>query len=277
MKNLGIFLLSLLLALACTSRSTGNPQSDVSSLSDSVVVNAEATDSLVQSEPEPPLAADGLFDDFIFNFMRNKRFQLERVRFPLPCMTDSVVHLVRRDQWKHEKLYSTADIYVMLFDDAASLNTPKDTAVKVVVVEMFDFKKNRVRDFRFHKQRGAWQLVALWDHTINQGANADFDTFYRRFVTDAVYRRKHVTTPFALTITDPDTFETLQGTADAAQWDDYAPEMPREGIVNVNYAQRYAATGQRVLLVSSTDGSLTSTITFKKRGSQWYATRLENS
>lgn len=47
--------------------------------------------SKVQSEPEPPVAADGLFDDFVYSFMRNQRFQLERIDFPLPNFVDGKI------------------------------------------------------------------------------------------------------------------------------------------------------------------------------------------
>ena len=42
----------------------------------------ESMDELI-SEAPMPVAAEELFDDFLFNFASNKRLQMERVKFPI--------------------------------------------------------------------------------------------------------------------------------------------------------------------------------------------------
>ena len=275
MRKIYGMLFLLALSASCGRNRTAEPQPGVQPDTDSVRTDTLA-DSLAQEEPEPPLAADGLFGDFIFNFMRSQRFQRERVRFPLAVRENGAERLLPREEWKHDRLYAKAEVYTMLFDDVKSMGNSKDTAVKRVTVDMLDFKRKSVKQYIFNKERGAWLLTGLDIHPLAQDVNSDFYTFYLRFAGDAAYRRGHVANPFALTITDPDSFEPMKGDADAAQWDDYAPELPRDLMANVNYGQTYAPTGQRVLLVSSVDGAMTSSITFRKRGKNWVAVKLEN-
>lgn len=75
---------------------------------------SQGVDSLyskVQSEPEPPVAADGLFDDFVYSFMRNQRFQLERIDFPLPNFVDGKNHPISKHDWKYDCMYMHQDVY----------------------------------------------------------------------------------------------------------------------------------------------------------------------
>ena len=59
---------------------------------DSVMADTLETESENDSVTvAPSKKADGLFDDFIFVFMKNKAFQRERIKFPLNVDRKSVV------------------------------------------------------------------------------------------------------------------------------------------------------------------------------------------
>ena len=78
MKKFFYTLVCVLLFASCTS---GKPKEEAAGKSDSL---ASALDTCTaDSVPNPPKAADGLFDDFIYSFMSTKRFQYERIIFPL--------------------------------------------------------------------------------------------------------------------------------------------------------------------------------------------------
>ena len=79
----------------------------------------------------PPRAADKLFDDFIYAFMKNDRFQRDRIKFPLANYVDGRNRPIAEKQWKHDYMYSRDDIYTMIFDDEAALDAEKDTAVQL--------------------------------------------------------------------------------------------------------------------------------------------------
>ena len=94
------------------------------------------TDSTKLSEAEPPAAADGVFDDFAFNFMSNRRFQSERISFPLKYVVDGKETQIEKAKWKFDPLYSKNEVYTMIFDSKKSIKNQKDPDLAHVVVEL---------------------------------------------------------------------------------------------------------------------------------------------
>lgn len=258
----------------------GNKAAEPEPAPDTVVaVPADtAADSDTVALPEPPLAADGFFDDFAYNFMRSKKFQLSRITFPLKTIEYGKVKMIAKGAWKFDRLYSRADLYTVIFDSEKSMSTsPKDTALKHVAVEMLNMEKKNIKQYLFDKVRGAWLLTCVDVHNFEADENSDFLAFLHSFLSNPEFRSAHISRPFTLVVTDPDTFQPIRGEAEPDQWDIYAPELPTDRITNINYGQKYANSSRRVLLVSSTDGSMNSIITFKKTKKTWYAVKLDNN
>lgn len=267
----------LVLMGSCGGHKTAEPQVG-EAVADTLLADSAVTDSDSVAMPEPPLAADGFFDDFAYNFMRSRKFQLERIAFPLAWTENGRQKTVEKAAWKFDRLYSRDELYTAIFDSEKSVaRSPKDTALKQVTVEMIDMKRKYVKQYLFRKLRGAWMLTAVDLHALSADANSDFLAFLGKFLADANYRVAHVAEPFTLVVTDPDTFQPIKGEAFPDQWDIYAPELPRDRMTNVNYGQRYGDSSRRVLLVSSTDGAMTSLISFKRQKGSWKAVKLENN
>lgn len=87
-----------------------------------VAPDSSETDSL----PAPSKAADGLFDDFIYSFMRNSRFQRERIQFPLVNMIDGVNHPIAKVSWKFDPLYRKK-MFIPLYLTMRALLKPRKT------------------------------------------------------------------------------------------------------------------------------------------------------
>lgn len=276
MKSVLGLLLTILLLAACSGNKTTEAEA-VAQAVDSIEKDTTTQDTLAQEEAAPPIAADGLFDDFAYNFMRNRKFQKERIRFPLPWTDGTEEKQLTADTWKYDPLYSKRDVYTILFDNAKSMENASDTALKQVTVEMISLKAGKVKQYRFEKLRGAWMLTHLRTQPIAENVNSDFLSFYARFAADNKFQQRCVRSPFRLSVVDEDTEERITGTADAAQWFIYSPVFPTGEITNVDYGQTYAKGASRVLVVSSTDGSMNSAITFVKKGSIWQVTKLENN
>ena len=85
MKRIVFGLMMLMFLVACNKMKTSDAEQKTVDTVD-VKKDSLATDSVAS----PPKAADGLFDDFIYSFMRNPRFQNERIQFPLA----NVVYLI---------------------------------------------------------------------------------------------------------------------------------------------------------------------------------------
>ena len=216
-----------------------------------------------QTENEPPVAADGFFDDFFFNFQTNQAFQSKRTTFPLPVQEGTTTQQLEKKDWKFNSFYSKREIYTILFDKKSEIKTAKDTALKAVVVEMINLKTEKVAQYFFEKIRKQWMLMSLRHQSLQENMNKDFYLFYRDFAQKPNFRLTHVANPFSLVVIDPDTYKPLRGVADAGQWPDYG--------------QRYKDPRHRVLVVSSINGAMNSVISFEKTKTSWQAVKLENN
>lgn len=262
-------------ALLCTSCGEQKPQTTDAAASDCV---AATTDSLseVSDTVAPPAAADGLFDDFVYNFMRNRDFQFQRIKFPLRNVIDGKDQPIARERWTFDPLYVRSDTYTMLFANERAVNSEKDTAVHHVTVEWIYLKQHRVKQYQFTKERGKWMLTGLDTHSLAQNANHDFFSFYARFSTDESYQLKHISNPFDFKTFDSDTFQPIDGVLDVNQWPDFKPDLPKDVITNINYSQDYADSRQRVLVITSPSAGMSCTLSFKKQGGTWRLVGMES-
>lgn len=264
-------MLMTLVLVACQEKKPSDPVAVVKdSLRDSVA--KEVGDSL----PDPPKAADGLFDDFIYSYMRIPRFQRERTVFPLPNIVDGVNHPIAKKDWKTDHLYMKQDVYTMIFDNARSIKAEKDTSLHHVIVEWVYLNKKRVKQYVFDKMDGQWMLTSIQNHDMSQNINSDFYDFYRRFSSDMSFQKQHVCNPFKFKTYDYDNFQNIEGLLDVAQWPDYRPTLPSGTITNINYGQGYGDAKRRVLMICSQSGGMGCSLTFVRKGKTWMLEKLEN-
>ncbi len=263
-----IILISL---LSCTSRKVSGPIPNIDSV-EGPAADCSVSDSLVN----PPKSADGLFDDFIYSFMRNPRFQSERIVFPLKQIVYGKECLTEKLAWKHNDLYVKQDVYTLIFDGAKSLRAEKDTSLRHVVVEMIQLKQQVIMSYHFEKQQGQWMLAYTQEQHVSENVNADFLQFYVRFATSAKYQTTHIDNPFHFKTYDYENFQDIEGLLDVEQWPDYRPTLPHGVITNINYGQQYANSKRRILMVCSQSGGMGCSLFFVKRGGRWMLNRLEN-
>lgn len=264
-------LLLILLATACTNGADKQPAAD-----EPVQEDSDTLGDTLAIEANPPKAADGLFDDFIYSFMKNKRFQKERIRFPLRNVSDGLDKPIDREEWKYDPLYSNQEVYTTIFDSEKSVRAVKDTALHRVKVEWVYLKKKRVKQYLFEKVEGIWMLTGIDNHEMSKNANSDFYAFYSRFASDGKYQTAHIQNPFGFKTYDYDNFQSIEGLLEVAQWPDYRPELPKNVITNIDYGQDYASSGKRVLLLSGLSGGMNCTLTFVRQKGRWMLSRLEN-
>ncbi len=246
-------------------------------------VPAEAADSAEQAAvdttdavAEPPLAADGLFDDFVYSFTKNRRFQLERIVFPLSVTVDGVATKLESKDWKFTPLFTKGGVYTLIFDNPKAISAEKDTAVKHVVVETIYLSKQRAKQYVFDRLRGRWFLTAIQEHPLKDHANSDFYHFYHKFSRSLAFQLSHIADPFEFKTYDADNFQTIDGVLDVSQWPDYRPELPKGTITNIHYGQAYSNAHRRVLMICSQSGGMGCSLFFVKKGTSWMLERLEN-
>lgn len=237
-----------------------------------VAPDSSETDSL----PAPSKAADGLFDDFIYSFMCNSRFQRERIQFPLVNMIDGVNHPIAKVSWKFDPLYRKKDVYTIIFDNARSIKAEKDTSLRQTTVEWVYLNTHRVKQYKFEKKEGQWMLVEINQHDLSENINSDFYEFYRQFSSNKRFQKRHISNPFQFKTYDFDNFKNIEGLLDVEQWPDYRPELPTGTITNINYGQSYGDARRRVLMICSQSGGMGCSLTFVRKGKTWILERLEN-
>ena len=271
MRLIAFSLMMLVFLVACNKTKTSEPEQKVV---DSVIVNKDsvATDSVAA----PPKAADGLFDDFIYSFMRNSRFQRERIKFPLAHIVDGVNTPIQAKDWKFDHLYKNQDVYTLIFDDQRSVKAEKDTTLHHVVVEWVYLNKRRVKQYVFDKAEGQWRLTSIDEHSMDKNINSDFYAFYRQFSVSLSYQEKHILNPFRFKTYDYDNFQNIEGLLDVNQWPDYRPHLPSGTITNINYGQSYGNANRRVLMICSQSGGMGCSLTFVRKGKKWMLEKLEN-
>ena len=87
----------MLLMFSCTGKKAGQTDEvPTDSVADSTDVAVTDTMELLITQTPMPRAADAMFDDFIFNFVANKKLQKERTVFPLRT-TDGELSILPRE------------------------------------------------------------------------------------------------------------------------------------------------------------------------------------
>lgn len=238
-----------------------------------------AQEEEIQSEvtvPDPPKKADELFDDFAFAFMKNKTFQKSRIEFPLTYVLDGDTILLQNSQWKYDSMYSRYELYTLIFDNPKGEKLAKDTKIDKVVVEELDLETQRAKSYNFERIQGEWKLKCLIDAPMTDSENSDFYTFYHRFATEEEFQKNHIAQQLKFSTFDDDTFKMKESTISPEEFRDCSPELPKSKITNILYGQTFKNSNLRVLSLRAHASGMECLMEFKKTGSEWMLTRLEN-
>ena len=276
-KYLWPMLLCLLLTFSCTGKKAG-VETDVpaDSVGDSSQVVIEDTLEQLITETPMPRAADAYFDDFIFNFTANKRLQFERIVFPLRVTeADGKTRMTEKSQWKMEHLFMRQGYYTLLFDDDDQMSHMKDSAVNEAIVEKIMLKKNKVKNYFFHRVRGAWMMYEVRTTPVEENANASFLTFYKRFTTDSVFQVQSINETVEFVGPDPDDdFNVMEGVITPDTWEAFAPQLPEKVLYNIVYGKPETKGNQKIFLMRGVSNGLEVELRFKKVGGKWLLTKM---
>lgn len=247
-------------------------------------ISSDAFDSLLlysgtePGEEELPANADELFDDFVFEFSRLKKFQVSRVVFPFPVVASRAdTTWIAKAQWRHADLFGGGDYYTVFFNEEEQMELEKSTDLDHVDMDWILLKEHRFRTFHFERRGGKWMLVEESLHALEESPLAGFLDFYGRFVADADFQARSVSDPLRYVTTDPDDdFGMVEGTLDHAQWDAFKPQLPAERMTNIRYGQTYDNPGRMILVKQGIANGLMDILTFKKKKGEWKLVSYEN-
>ena len=250
---------------------TGNKANQTEEVpADSVADSIDTTDvdsmELLITETPMPRAADAMFDDFLFNFLANKKLQKERVIFPLRVTENGTITKIEKDDWQMEHLFMRQGYYTLLFNSDKQMQLMKDTAVNEAVVEKILLAKNQIKNYFFQRIKGAWLLREIKVTSIQSDANASFLAFYQRFVNDTAFQVKSISETVDFVGPDPDDdFNMMEGVI---------TPLPHKTLYNIIYGKPQEEGNQKIYLLRGVANGLEMELRFKKEGGRWMLKKL---
>lgn len=272
MKRFGIAVFVIMLMMfSCTGKKAGQTEEmPADSVADTTDVAETDTLELLITETPMPRAADAMFDDFVFNFAANKRLQKERIIFPLRQTEAGKTSTIEKDHWQMEHFFMRQGYYTLLFNDEKQMALMKDTAVSEAIVEKIQLKKNRVTNYLFQRIRGAWMLKGILVTPIEENVNADFLSFYQKFVSDSAFQVKSLHETVEFVGPDPDDdFNMMEGVITPDTWEAFAPTMPGKVLYNIVYGKPQPSGNEKIFLLRGVANGLELELRFKKVGEKW--------
>lgn len=277
MKRCIIAILAVvLLMFSCTGNKSGQvDEMPADSVADSIDTTEVDSLELLIAETPMPRAADAMFDDFIFNFVANKKLQKERVVFPLRTREGEKTTMTEKSQWKTEHLFMRQGYYTLLFSDNEQMSHQKDTAVSEAIVEKIQLKKRRVTSYYFVRVKGAWMMKEVVITPLSENPNASFLEFYQRFVTDSAFQVKSINKMVTFIGPDPDDdFSVMEGVITPDTWSAFAPTLPSKVLYNIVYGKPKPAESEMIFLMRGVSNGLELELRFKKVGSRWLLMKM---
>ena len=259
------------------------PFASIEDMVDSAAVaradSAALADSLrrIEEEEVKPVRADELFEDFMYNFSSDARFQRRRVVFPLEFHDADTVYRIERKYWKQDTTFNRSNTYYILFDRESDLDLEGDTSLNAVRVEWVYLNTMMEKTYLFERVRGAWMLSRI-DLKPLADADEGFTGFYRRFVTDSLFQSRHVANPLEFVTVDPDDeFSILHTTLGVSEWFAFRPELPDDVLPNIDYGQQNdGASTSKVIKLNGSDG-YSAILYFHKRRGEWMLYKFEDT
>lgn len=268
--------------------SCGNKKNQSVVQDDTIVVNSLDTvtavlpDTLaVVEEPvvEEPAHMDESFEDFVYHFGTDERFQKRRVIFPLPYYRIDTSLKIEKKEWEHDSLFYNSSYYTLLADREDDLELLGDTLNTSVQVEWFLLETRQVKRYYFERKAGKWMLEAINLRSLDDENRNDFTDFFIHFATDSIYQANHIHNPLKFVTSDPDDdFSILETVLDPGQWFAFKPELPKERLSNINYGQKNDDNSkEKIIQLKGIGNGFLNTLYFRKRHGKWELYKFEDT
>ena len=277
-KWLAAFVWMVLFASGCSDRKAGrhvfSVEPDSVEVADTASADENRAGELIDEEPMP-VAADELFDDFVFNFAANRKLQLERIVFPLLVNSGEKKEYIERSKWKMENFFMKQDYYTLIFDSPEQMELLNDTALNEAVVEKIFLDDHFVRQYLFNRKNGRWMLVEIRNQTMPRNPNAQFLTFYERFVGDSLFQRESLNSQIQFVGPDPeDDFALMEGVITPDFWDAFRPDLPKGMLYNIVYGLQNPAAVEKIFVIRGIANGLEMELTFRLHHGHWKLTKM---
>lgn len=266
----------LLLCAACGQRKEVKVLDSEVVVADSLAADSLAADSASMAGISDKV--DETFDDFVYTYASDIRFQLHRTCFPLPYTEDGAQTAIPRGQWVHDALYSNQEYYNMLFESEDDLEYEKDMKVGTVYVDWLYLDKQKIRRYHFGRVKGHWMLQDIREESLAGNPNEGFLQFFYHFCNDSVYQREHIESPLKFVTTDPDDdFKVMEAFISVDQWFVFRPLLPGDKMTNIDYGQPYSkAASQKIVTIRDIGNGYNNMLFFSRHGNSWKLSAFED-
>lgn len=237
-------------------------------------------DSLVYDVTEDVISesVDEYFFDFVYAFTHNPKFLKTRTMLPLSIFDaeGSELREIKDDQ-EIMNLFNMgdADSYVMLLNESSQLENDMVSTALAADIQMVDFVSDRVRKLECERQNGQWMLSKVSEFPINVHPYSDFLQFYRSFSTDSVFQLNHIAQPLDISLPDEEEGGIIEGTIDAVQFPVFAPVLPQDRMMLVDYGQMPECANKVVMVKCGLASGMMDILTFKENDGNWILTSVE--
>jgi len=234
---------------------------------------------LVDEEEEPPVAVDGLFDDFFFTFVTNPSFQMQRIEFPLPVIIGDSAKTVSVDGWVEYNKFIYQEEFSVIIEDDDDVLVKNDTSVHRVSVEVINLHEALADVYTFRKENAIWKLSNIERVESEHLPNGEFMSFFIHFVNDSTFQQKAIDEPLRVISAD-DTEEDVmvENKYDTKDWMEIKHKfpLPKKELVNIDYGQPSNNRRHKQLLLQSMTDDLFMKFKFHKYHSDWKLIEIEN-
>ena len=213
-------------------------------------------EKLIERTPMP-VAAEGLFDDFFFNFIANKTLQRQRITFPLTVLGIEEIDTITDSEWVHDSFFLRQGYYTLIFNSNEEMDLVRDTSVCNARVERISLTEEVVSQYIFRRDDGLWRMNCINVIPLAQDDNGEFLAFFRKFATDPTFAMLSLADVVEFEAPDPDDdFSVMEGVITRDTWPAFAPDLPHEEIYNVHYLRNATSiyNDSTALQLSGDDG-----------------------
>lgn len=212
------------------------------------------------------------FSDFFFSFLNDRRFQADRVKFPLHLtnVKGEKRTITRGSDFREYFAWPNADEYMLLLSNEAQMEHFQNAMdLTEIEVQVIDLKRLTIKGFDFSRAEKQWKLLEGREY-IPHGVYYDFLRFYQRFSTDNDFQTQSLARPLVYTMPDPDDERgEITGTLDPEQWPAFRPDLPRDVVSNILFGQNLEQTRQITLVHCGIASGLLDVFTFRLVGERW--------
>lgn len=277
MKRIVYLSVLFICILGCQNKKEETTSPEITQKEASINANKDSlkTDSLATAIPA---TIDEVFDDFIYGFTSNYSFQKKRIKFPLlHKINGAEVKSYEKNKWRFDAIHMKKDYYTVLYNKPSQIEIEKSKKLSQVSIELIYPLKHKFKQYEFKRLNGKWFLASICENPLSKNKNADFFSFYERFVNDSLYQRSHIREPLGfVTYEDGDPFKRIDGFVDIDQWFVFCPEMPRDILTNIDYGQTYNDPNKRVFVMHGNSNGMQCVFTFHRKKGEWVLVSFEN-